>query len=195
MSDKKPTPKDIPPQTQERQPGRETQMTPRPQFKAPDYQAADKLAGKEALINGGDSGIGRAVALLFARERAEVANVYLAEIGGLTAGTGFDKYIVAGHLGLGGTLRLAWWDGFQGQAGQTFDLFDWGSAGGSFDIIDFGAATLAPGLQWDTGQLYTTGEIGITAVPEPGAGVLLLAGLAVLGWRARRAAANEGDRA
>jgi len=123
------------------------------------------------------------------------ANVYLAEIGGLTAGTGFDKYIVAGHLGLGGTLRLAWWDGFQGQAGQTFDLFDWGSAGGSFDIIDFGAATLAPGLQWDTGQLYTTGEIGITAVPEPGAGVLLLAGLAVLGWRARRAAANEGDRA
>ncbi|CUS05814.1 General stress protein 39 [Candidatus Promineifilum breve] len=79
MSKKQPTPQDIPPQTQRTQPGRETRMTPRPQFAAPDYRPADKLAGKVALITGGDSGIGRAVAVIFAREGADIAIVYLNE--------------------------------------------------------------------------------------------------------------------
>jgi NAD(P)-dependent dehydrogenase (short-subunit alcohol dehydrogenase family) len=52
-------------------------MTPRPRYVAPDYKAADKLAGKTALITGGDSGIGRAVAVLYAREGADVAIVHL----------------------------------------------------------------------------------------------------------------------
>jgi NAD(P)-dependent dehydrogenase (short-subunit alcohol dehydrogenase family) len=54
-------------------------MEPKPQFRAPDYQAAGKLAGKTAIITGGDSGIGRAVAVLYAREGADVVIGYLNE--------------------------------------------------------------------------------------------------------------------
>ena len=79
MSDKQPTPQDIPPQTQEVQPGHESQMTPRPEYQAPEYRGSGKLKDKVALITGGDSGIGRAVAVLFAREGADVAVVYLNE--------------------------------------------------------------------------------------------------------------------
>jgi len=68
----------FPKQHQER-PGLEEKIKPRPRYKAPMYRAAGKLARKVALISGGDSGIGRAVAVLYAREGADVAIVYLPE--------------------------------------------------------------------------------------------------------------------
>ena len=64
------------------QPGLESDLEQRPRFEAPLYRPAGKLAGRRALITGGDSGIGRAVALIYAREGADVAITHLpAEIG------------------------------------------------------------------------------------------------------------------
>ncbi len=70
MSDR---PSDIPPQAQDQQPGRETNMTPRPEDEGRRYRPAGKLEGRVAVISGGDSGIGAAVAVALAREGADLA--------------------------------------------------------------------------------------------------------------------------
>jgi NAD(P)-dependent dehydrogenase (short-subunit alcohol dehydrogenase family) len=68
----------LPPQSQSHQPGRESEMIPKPEFE-PRFRGADKLKNKVVLITGGDSGIGRAVAVHMAREGADIAIVYLEE--------------------------------------------------------------------------------------------------------------------
>ncbi len=72
-------PKQVPPQTQSRQPGSESEMTPRPQAEKPEHRGSGKLAGKVAIVTGGDSGIGRATAIAFAKEGADVVVTYLNE--------------------------------------------------------------------------------------------------------------------
>jgi Dehydrogenases with different specificities (related to short-chain alcohol dehydrogenases) len=72
-------PKSVPPQKQPRQPGVDSLMNPKPVYEYREYKPAGKLSGKAAIITGGDSGIGRAVAIAFAREGADIAIVYLNE--------------------------------------------------------------------------------------------------------------------
>src|SRR5688572_6838525 len=70
-------PKSPLPKQKQPRPGIEKEMTPRPQYKAPKYKGAGKLKNMAAIVTGGDSGIGRAVAVLYAREGADVAIVHL----------------------------------------------------------------------------------------------------------------------
>ena len=72
-------PKSPMPAQHQRKPGQEHKLNPKPNYEAPHYAGAGKLTEKVALMSGGDSGIGRAVAVLFAREGANVAFTYLKE--------------------------------------------------------------------------------------------------------------------
>ncbi|HEY7115397.1 MAG TPA: SDR family NAD(P)-dependent oxidoreductase, partial [Tepidisphaeraceae bacterium] len=97
-------PRHFPPQHQGK-PGLENELTPRPRYMAPLYKAAGKLEGKVALITGGDSGIGRAVAVAMAREGARISIVYLSEhkdanaTRDLVAREGGEAIILAGDVG------------------------------------------------------------------------------------------------
>jgi NAD(P)-dependent dehydrogenase (short-subunit alcohol dehydrogenase family) len=79
MSQQQQQKQQFPPQHQNQQPGIESEMTPRPRFEDRQYRGSGKLEGMIAVITGGDSGIGRSVAVYFAKECADVAIMYLNE--------------------------------------------------------------------------------------------------------------------
>jgi NAD(P)-dependent dehydrogenase (short-subunit alcohol dehydrogenase family) len=111
MSDDKPTPQ--PPQHQDHQPGSEAEMTPRPRSSMEGWKAAGKLEGKKALVTGGDSGIGRAVAIGFAKEGADVVILYkdehedAAETKRLVEAAGRRCETIAGDVGDAGFVKEA----------------------------------------------------------------------------------------
>lgn len=94
-----------PPQHQNQQPGFEHEMNPRPKYEGKKYKAAGKLEEKVAIISGGDSGIGRAASLAFAKEGADVAIIYLneeqdaQEIQQAIVGLGRKCLLLAGDIG------------------------------------------------------------------------------------------------
>ena len=104
------------------------------------------------------------------------------EIGGLVPGDEHDAIWASGLLSLDGTLEVLLIDGFDPSLGDSFDLFDWGSIEGSFD--NFILPELATGLHWDTSDLYSTGVLSISAVPEPT--TLAISGLICIGLIVRR---------
>lgn len=79
LSNMEQKPTDLPGETQTYQPGNESEMSVKPEYINPDYKASGKLQGKVALVTGGDSGIGRAICVHYAKEGADVAIVYLDE--------------------------------------------------------------------------------------------------------------------
>ncbi len=98
-------PKTVPEQHQNQQPGLNSKMDPKPIDQEPQYVACNKLAGKVALITGGDSGIGRAVAIAFAHEGADIAIVYFnehedaQETKAIIEGTGRKCLVYSGDIG------------------------------------------------------------------------------------------------
>lgn len=150
--------------------------------------------GGEARFEGGLS-LGSSPGLVTVNPNVTIgfASAVLMELGGTTPGFGddhHDKIVFNGDVTLqGGPLNVVWWNGFQGLAGDEFDLFDWnGGLVGSFGAVNL--PVLSAGLAWDTGDLYQGGSISITAVPEPGTWGMLFAGLSALGFVVRRRAAR-----
>ena len=94
-----------------------------------------------------------------------------------------DHLDISGLLVASGALKVTLTNGYTGSIGDTFDLFSFGSISGMFSQTNL--PTLGGGLQWETSQLYTLGDISVTGVSEPGIAALLALGLAALGARRR----------
>jgi hypothetical protein len=115
------------------------------------------------------------------------------EIGGATPCSGHDQYSVNQSLTLNGaTLNVVLFGGFTPQAGQSFDILNWGTLTGTFGRVNLPA--LPQGLSWDTSELYTQGVLAVVDPSTSNADVPLplwavgLLGAALLApmWRRRR---------
>lgn len=148
------------------------------------------LSGLTTIANGGTLTPGNSPGLLLVNNDLVLANgsTTVMELGGLERGTSYDALDVSDLLNFGGTLEIIFYDGFTTanlQAGDSFDLFDWGDADGAFTTLNL-ADISAYGLEWDTSSLYTDGVLAVT-VPEPGTwSFVTLAALGLLGIRRRK---------
>ena len=144
--------------------------------------AVDTFTGNLAMT-GGTLAPGNSPGLtsVFGDYSQDINSTLQMEIGGLLAGIEHDVLDVSGIMDLGGSLEVLLYGGFNPDAGDTFDILNWGSLTGMFDFLVM--PTLLGDLFWDTSSLYTTGElsVGATAVPEPATVALLGIGLAGLG--------------
>lgn len=93
------------------------------------------------------------------------------EIAGTTTNL-FDRILVNGIFGAGGTLNVTLLDGFAPALSNRFDLFDFAVMSNAFDSVNLPG--LGGGLTWDTGSLYATGSLLVVPIPEPGVFILLL---------------------
>lgn len=85
------------------------------------------------------------------------------ELGGTARGTQYDAINVAGKLTFGGTLAVPLINGFNPGAGDSFNLFDWGTKAGTFSAVNLPA--IGAGLLWNAGSLYTDGTISVGLDP------------------------------
>ncbi|WP_423236706.1 SDR family oxidoreductase [Clostridium acidisoli] len=98
-------PKTVPAQKQDKQPGLETLMNPKPIYENKEYKGTEKLKDKVAVITGGDSGIGKAVSIAYAKEGAKIAIIYLDETEDaedtkkIIENIGSECLLVAGDIG------------------------------------------------------------------------------------------------
>ena len=120
-------PVSFPPQHQDVQPGIESMMVPRPIFDNPSYVGSGKLKGRIALITGGDSGIGRAVAVAFAKEGADVAIVYLYERSDAMETKGYVEQLGRRCLTIEGNIMEE--DFCKSAVGKTIDTY------GTIDVL------------------------------------------------------------
>lgn len=138
-----------------------------------------------ALQNNGNFAPGNSPALVSLSNFAQSpTGVLQLELGGLTRGSEYDALNVTGTLNLDGTMQVVFYNGFVAEAGQSFDLLNWGSVAGTFDAVAM--PTLTPDLTWDTSQLYNTGVVSVAPVPEPSSILLLAAGAGIALRRRRR---------
>ena len=127
-----------PPEQEQEYPGRTAEMAPRPRDEMRDYEGRGRLSGSRALITGGDSGIGRAVAVAFAKEGADVAIAYLSEQEDEDAGRTADLVGQAGRRCVTIRSDLAEEDNCQRAVDQTVAEL------GGLDLLVNNVATQEP---------------------------------------------------
>ena len=178
-------PQKFPPQHQDVQPGVQEEMQPEPISITPSYRGAHKLRGRVALISGGDSGIGRAVALHYAREGAMVAFIYKSEreqrdadetrrlveaeeaevlaLRGDVAGKEFCQHAVAQVVAAFGALDILVNNAAEQHVQETFDAISPEQLRQTFETNIFGYFYLAqaalPYLEQTRGAIINTGSV------------------------------------